>query len=209
MGDTLSHRNVSISLLVAGILTFVSFRLGWLPALKEVEVKDFVAGALAFSALGFGAATAATVLALSMPRSRLYLTMIVNGKGVPRAQVVQEFGEDHVEPADAPTLDKSVYGSGFRSYYGDLIFIFLWTMAAQLFMGIGNLAYFALSGDLKMVDSEHCHRASFGLFVASTFSTYAVMQLGSLIKALADYASNQERYDRSQLLAPRWERPEE
>lgn len=200
LSDTLSHRNVTISLLLAGALTFASVHLGWFPAFKEAEVKDFVAGSLAFSALGFGAATAATVLALSMPRSRLYLTMIVNGQGAPRARVTPNKEQELVEAVDEPLLDLSQYGREFRSYYGDLIFVFLWTMAAQLFMGIASLVYFALAGDLNMVDSDHCRRASVGLFVVSTATSYAVMQLGSLIKALADYAANQEQYDRVHLL---------
>ncbi|WP_433535782.1 hypothetical protein ACQPZK_28105 [Micromonospora sp. CA-249363] len=202
LGDVVSHRNVSISLLLAGALVFTSFRLGWFPALKEAEVKDFVAGSLAFSALGFGAATAATVLALSMPRSRLYLTMIVNGKGAPRARIASGAGQELVEAVDEPLFDAEKYGRNFRSYYGDLIFVFLWTMAAQLFMGIMGLVYFAIAGDLKIVDDEQCHRSRVGLFLVVFATSYAVMQLGSLIKALADYAASQEQYDRVRLLAP-------
>ncbi|MFK4245406.1 hypothetical protein ACI2KV_21210 [Micromonospora chokoriensis] len=163
-------------------------------------MKDFVAGSLAFSALGFGAATAATVLALSMPRSRLYLTMIVNGSGAPRARIVSETDRELVKPVDEPLLESDKYGRSFRSYYGDLIFVFLWTMAAQLFMGIAGLVYFAIAGDLNIVDSEHCLRSRVGLFLVVFATSYAVMQLGSLIKALADYAASQEQYDRVRLL---------
>ncbi|MFI6819788.1 hypothetical protein ACIBJE_02400 [Micromonospora sp. NPDC050187] len=202
LGDTLLHRNVAISLFLAGSLTFATFRLRWFPAFEQAEVKDFVAGSLAFSALGFGAATAATVLALSMPRSRLYLTMIMNGKDAPRVRVISRDGRERVAATNGAPLNGGQYGPAFRSYYGDLIFIFLWTMAAQLFMGIASLIYFAIAGDLNMADSESCRRASAGLFIVSAAISYAVMQLGSLIKALADYASRQEQYDRIRLIGP-------
>jgi len=198
--DTLFHRNVTISLTFAGILTFVAFRIGWFPALQEAEAKDLVAGILAFSALGFGAATAATVLALSMPRSRLYLTMIVNGKDAPRARVISNKSGEDIEAVKEPLWEPWRYNTGFRSYYGDLIFVFLWTMAAQLIMGAASLVYFAIAGDARIVDIEHCRRAGLGFFLVSSTITYAIMQLGSLIKALADYAARQEQYDRALLI---------
>jgi hypothetical protein len=200
LDDTLFHRNVTISIVLGGFITFASFRLGWAPALEKAAVKDLVAGILAFSALGFGAATAATVLALSMPRSRLYFTMIVNGKSAPRARVVRSEGVDRVVAVEGQLWEKSAYGGIFRSFYGDLIFVFLWTMAAQLFMGVMGLLYFAAAGDLNIVDYRQCRRSSIGLFLMATAITYAVLQLGSLLKAMADYAVNQESYDRSSLI---------
>jgi hypothetical protein len=201
LDDTIFHRNVVISLVVGGVMTFVSFRLGWFPALKKAAVKDFVAGVLAFSALGFGAATAAAVLALSMPRSRLYFTMIVNGKGAPLAKVIRMDGKDDVLAVEGELWERAKYGPKFRSLYGDLIFIFLWTMAAQLFMGAVSLLYFGLAGDLNMVDCTQCRRSSIGLFVMVTAVTYAILQLGSLLKAMADYAVHQEHYDRMSLIS--------
>ncbi|MEV6366783.1 hypothetical protein AB0L86_07810 [Micromonospora musae] len=181
---------------VSGILTFASFRLSWLPALTKVAVKDFVAGILAFSALGFGAATAATILALSIPRGRLYFTMIVNGKGAPRAIIRSDDKVEAADPADSPLLPSERYGAEFRSYYGDLIFVFLWTMASQLAVGAIGLLYLAVVGDLNMVDRVQCNRSRLSFFVMIAAVSYAMLQMGSLIRAIADYARNQEQYDR-------------
>ncbi|MCT2281862.1 hypothetical protein M3G91_30125 [Micromonospora chalcea] len=181
---------------MAGLLTYAAFRLAWLPALTKVSVKDFVAGILAFSALGFGAATAATILALSIPRGRLYLTMIVNGKGAPRAVIRSDENVVAADPTGAPLLPSDQYGAEFRSYYGDLIFVFLWTMASQLAVGAIGLLYLAVVGDLNMVDQAHCVRSRLSFFVMATSVSYAMLQMGSLIRAIADYARNQEQYDR-------------
>lgn len=198
--ETLTHRNVIISLCVAGVMTFVGFRLHWLPALTKVAVKDFVAGVLAFSALGFGAATAATMLALSASRNSLYLTMIVNGTGAPRARVNAAGQVESRDPAGTPLLSSLEYGSNFRSFYGDLIFVFLWTMSAQLLMGVGGLFYLVLDGDLNMIDCSNCRRSSIGFMVSVATVCYAMLQMSSLIRAIADYARNQEAYDRRDLL---------
>jgi hypothetical protein len=200
--ETLLHRNAVLSMLFAGLLVFASFRLGWVPALQKVAVKDLVAGMLAFSALGFGAATAATVLALGIPRGQLYFTMIVNGPKAPRAKIKKSESAMTVEAVDAskePLLSSDQYGPSFRSFYGDLMFTFAWTLGAQLSLGIVSVIYFAIAGDLNMVDSSHCRRSSIGLFLMATMSFYAIFQMGSLLRAMADYAMNQELYDRRDL----------
>ncbi|MET8062470.1 hypothetical protein [Micromonospora sp. NPDC005313] len=185
-----------MSLLISGALTFASFRLLWLPALTKVAVKDFVAGILAFSALGFGAATSATILALSIPRGRLYFTMIVNGKNAPRAVVRNNDKVEAVSSTEAPLFPSERYGAEFRSFYGDLIFVFLWTMASQLAVGAISLLYLAVVGDLNMVDQTHCNRSRLSFFIMTAAVSYAMLQMGSLIRAVADYARNQEQYDR-------------
>ncbi|MGA4730493.1 hypothetical protein ACPB67_23980 [Micromonospora taraxaci] len=200
--ETLLHRNVMLSMLFAGILVFASFRLNWMPALGKVAVKDLVAGILAFSALGFGAATAATVLALGIPRGQLYFTMIANGPKAPRARIGKnELGltVEAVDAAKEPLLSSDRYGPSFRSYYGDLIFTFTWTLGTQLGLGIVSVAYFAIAGDLNMVDCSHCRRSSLGLFLMASMLFYAILQMGSLLRAMADYAMNQELYDRRDL----------
>jgi hypothetical protein len=189
---------VLISALLAGILVFVSFRYEWPPALRNVAVKDLVAGLLAFSALGFGAATAATVLALGIPRGPLYYTMIANGKGAPRVRIIGEKRAEAVDPM-WPLLTSEQYGQRFRSFYGDLIFTFLWTLGTQLALGIASILYFGIAGDLKMVDCSQCRRSSIGLFLITAVTTYAILQLGSLLRAMADYARNLELYDRRDL----------
>ncbi|MBE1489124.1 hypothetical protein [Plantactinospora soyae] len=202
LGETLLHRNAVLSLLFAGLLVFVSFRLNWVPALQKVAVKDLVAGMLAFSALGFGAATAATVLALGIPRGQLYFTMIVNGPAAPRAKVEKVGSAITVEAVDGseePLLTSDLYGPSFRSFYGDLIFTFAWTLGTQLSLGVVSVIYFAIAGDLNMVDCSHCRRSSIGLFLMATMLFYAILQMGSLIRAMADYARNQELYDRRDL----------
>ncbi|MFJ8578503.1 hypothetical protein [Micromonospora sp. NPDC093277] len=200
--ETLLHRNAALSTLFAGLLVFTSFRLNWMPALQKVAVKDLVAGVLAFSALGFGAATAATVLALGIPRGQLYFTMIANGPKAPRARVKKTDSGLTVEAVDTskePLLSSEHYGPSFRSYYGDLMFTFTWTLGAQLSLGIVSVIYFAIAGDLNMVDCSHCRRSSLGLFLMATMLFYAILQMGSLLRAMADYAMNQELYDRREL----------
>ncbi|MET8197124.1 hypothetical protein ABZU22_25235 [Micromonospora sp. NPDC005222] len=184
------------------MLVFASFRLGWMPALQKVAVKDLVAGILAFSALGFGAATAATVLALGIPRGQLYFTMIANGPRSPRAKVEKNaFGltVEAVDPDKDPLQNAEHYGPSFRSYYGDLMFTFTWTLGAQLTLGIVSVVYFVIAGDLNMVDCSHCRRSSIGLFLMAAMLIYAILQMGSLLRAMADYAMNQELYDRRDL----------
>ncbi|WP_327030979.1 hypothetical protein OG989_16300 [Micromonospora sp. NBC_01740] len=200
--ETLLHRNVALSTLFAGLLVFASFRLHWMPALQKVAVKDLVAGILAFSALGFGAATAATVLALGIPKGHLYFTMITNGPKAPRVKVKKTASGMRAEASNAaeqPLLSSKEYGPLFRSFYGDLIFTFTWTLGTQLSLGIVGVVYFVIAGDLNMVDCSHCRRSSLGLFLMTAMLFYAILQMGSLLRAMADYAMNQELYDRREL----------
>ncbi|MFI7511835.1 hypothetical protein ACIBSS_34040 [Micromonospora aurantiaca] len=202
LGETLLHRNVMLSLLFAGMLVFASFRLNWVTALQKVAVKDLVAGMLAFSALGFGAATAATVLALGIPRGQLYFTMIANGPKSPWVKIEKSASgmtAHAVDPSEEPLHNSDRYGPSFRSFYGDLIFTFTWTLGTQLSLGIVSVIYFAIAGDLNMVDCSHCRRSSLGLFLMSAMLFYAILQMGSLLRAMADYAMNQELYDRRDL----------
>lgn len=200
LSETLLHRNVAISAILSGMLTFTAFRLGWLPALRKVPVGDFAAGVLAFSALGFGAATSAAVLAISLPRGRLYLTMISNGKGAPRVKIKNQGESEKAIPLQEGTsLDNHSYGTAFRSLYGDLIFVFLWTIVTQLAAAVASLLYYAAAGDLNMVDCSHCRRSSLSFALYLFFLVYSIMQMGSLIKGLADYSVQQENYDRSDL----------
>ncbi|WP_432984632.1 hypothetical protein [Dactylosporangium sp. CA-233914] len=200
LGDTLLHRNIVISAVIAGVLTFVSFRLGWIPALTKVQVKDFATGVLAFTALGFGAGTAATVLALAIPKTSLYLAMIVNGPGAPKMRIAN--GAEGFRAVPEPGADTSGvdYGNGFRSSYGDLVFVFLWTMSTQLTAAVASLLYIAVAGDLAMVDCSHCGRSSWSFAGAIFTISCAIMQMGSLVKAIADYAIQQETFDRQELL---------
>ncbi|MDG4791851.1 hypothetical protein O7626_39240 [Micromonospora sp. WMMD1102] len=200
--ETILHKNAALSVLFSGALTFLAFRFAWVPALQKVAVKDLVAGMLAFSALGFGAATAATVLALGIPRGQLYYTMITNGPGAPRARITKTdtgWQAEAVDPDEEPLLESKLYGQRFRSFYGDLIFTFVWTLGAQLGLGVVSLLYFAIAGDLNMVDCSNCRRSSLGLFIMASATIYAILQMGSLLRAMADYALNQEIYDRREI----------
>ena len=196
---TLLHRNVFTSVILSLSFAFTAFQLKWFPALAKVAVKDFATGVLAFSALGFGAATAATVLALAIPKNQLYFTMIANGVGAPRVRITSAAGRYEAQSTDAAPLLAVDYGVRFRSLYGDLMFVFLWTMAAQLLAATASLVYFALAGDLMMVDQTQKARSAAGLVMASSTLLYAILQMGSLIRAMADYAAQQESSDRREL----------
>ncbi|MBM7490115.1 hypothetical protein JOD64_001337 [Micromonospora luteifusca] len=197
--DTVLHRNMSISLIGAGALTFAAFRLGFFPALEKIAVKDFVAGLLAYSALGFGASTAAAALALSIPKTTYYYTMIVNGPGSPVVTIDAEGKPNARNPEEQHLLVPKHYGSGFRSLYGDLVFTFLWTMVAQLSLGVGAMAYFAIAGDVNLVDHSHCLRSRAGFFLVVAIIIYALLQMLALLRAMADYALLQEAFDRRKL----------
>ncbi|WP_141719484.1 hypothetical protein [Micromonospora peucetia] len=197
--DTVFHRNVSISLLGAGVLTFAAFQLDFFPALTKIAVKDFVAGLLAYSALGFGASTAAAALALSIPKTSYYYTMIANGPGAPEVVIGPDDKPRARNPDEQHLLTPARYNSRFRSLYGDLVFTFLWTMVAQLTLGVGAMAYFAIAGDANMVDPSHCLRSRLGFFMVISIIIYALLQMLALLRAMADYARLQETFDRRKL----------
>ncbi|MET7400636.1 hypothetical protein ABZS66_44875 [Dactylosporangium sp. NPDC005572] len=196
--DTFLHRNVLLAAFVALLVTWAAFA-GGLPALAKVAVKDFSAGVLAFSALGFGASASATVLALAIPKNVLYFTMISNGVRAPRLRIENNGETRSIMPVSGADTGPIDYGVGFRSLYGDLTFVFLWTMTTQLFAAGASLLYFAIAGDLNMVDRPNWPRSATGLAIEILALSYAILQMGSLIRAMADYAAQQEAADRRDL----------
>lgn len=191
------HRNVNsalaLSLLSCTGVWFIPDS-GSFPVTKFSELAT---ATLAFAGLSFGGAIGAVLMAIGLPTGPMFDTMVVNSTASDRRFVVGESG-----PVDQEgnKMTKTHFDKSFRSLYLDLIFVFQMAAVAQLMLAVTSVLVLVFVGASAIRPETPAWTPAIALAAMTFFTSYAVLQLASSLRALNGLARNRDLYHRRSLL---------